>query len=76
MTQSEFFTVKELSEYINIKEKTIYAWVSRQVLPYYQLEGTLRFRRSEINSWLEHRKNLENSVVIQRIKVFEEKRVL
>ncbi len=76
MTQSDFFTVKELSEYINIKEKTIYAWVSRQVLPYYQLEGTLRFKKSEVDSWLENRKKLENSIVIQRIKIFEEKGVI
>ena len=48
----KYLSIKELSEYIGIKPKTLYSWVSRQVLPYYQIQGVLRFRKDEIEEWL------------------------
>ena len=48
----EFFTVKQLSEYINVKPKTLYAWVSRNVIPFYRMQGVLRFKKGEIDIWL------------------------
>ncbi len=47
-----FLTVKELSKYLNIKGKTIYSWVSKTVIPFYRMQGVLRFKKGEIDIWL------------------------
>jgi excisionase family DNA binding protein len=50
--KEEFFSVKDLSYYLNVKAKTIYSWVSKRVIPFYRLQGILRFKKSEIEQWL------------------------
>ena len=52
----QFFTVKELSEYMNVKPKTIYSWVAKNVLPFYQFEVAIRFKKSEIDTWIKNHK--------------------
>jgi len=48
----KFFTVGELSKYINVKPKTLYFWVAKKSIPFYRIEGCIRFRKSEIEDWL------------------------
>jgi excisionase family DNA binding protein len=50
-----FYTVKELSEYLNVKGKTIYSWVSKSVIPFYRIQGVLRFKKVEIDLWLKNK---------------------
>ena len=50
-----FLTVKELSTYLNVKGKTIYSWVSKSVIPFYRIQGVLRFKKNEIDIWLKHK---------------------
>ena len=52
MKPKEFLTVKELAIKISVKEKTIYAWIGRRVIPFYKIEGIFRFKESEIDEWL------------------------
>ena len=47
-----FLTVKELSKYLNIKRKTIYSWVSKAVIPFYRMQGVLRFEKARLTSGL------------------------
>ena len=51
--QKNFLTICELSNYLNIKEKTIYAKVVAGMIPYYRIGGIIRFRLNEIDRWLE-----------------------
>jgi excisionase family DNA binding protein len=44
--------IKELSQLLNVKAGTIYAWVHQDLIPYYKLNKLVRFRESEINEWL------------------------
>ena len=48
-----YFTVKELSDYLNIKAPTLYAWVGGEKIPYIRIHGLVRFRQEEINGWVE-----------------------
>ena len=68
MSITEFLTVKELSAYLNVKGKTIYSWVGKKVIPCYQLEGVLRFKKPEIDQWLLERRSKVNNLVISKIK--------
>jgi len=49
---NKFFTVNELSNYLNVKGKTIYSWASKSVIPFYRMQGVLRFEKGEIDLWL------------------------
>lgn len=51
--QRQFFTISEVSKYLNIKEKTIYAKVEAGEMPCYRIGSLIRFRLNEIDEWLE-----------------------
>ena len=46
-------TVPELSAYLGIKAKTLYAKIEAGEIPHYRLGRLIRFRLDEINAWLE-----------------------
>jgi len=49
---SSFLTVKQLSQWLNIKPPTIYAWVAQGKIPFYKIHGLIRFRLKAIVRWL------------------------
>jgi excisionase family DNA binding protein len=53
----QLLTVPDLSEYLHIKEKTIYAKVESLEIPHYRIGRLIRFRLDEIDAWLEHCRN-------------------
>ena len=44
-------TVRNVSELLNVSEKTVYRWVSERNLPGYRLSGQDRFNRAELLEW-------------------------
>jgi excisionase family DNA binding protein len=55
--ESDFMTVKDLSAYLNMKEKTIYKLAAEGTLPGFKLGGSWRFRLSEIEAWIKAQSN-------------------
>ena len=53
----KIITVKELSDLINIKEKTIYQWAESRQIPCFKLNGALRFDLEDIQQWIKSCKN-------------------
>jgi excisionase family DNA binding protein len=49
----ELLTIEMLSNYLNIKVKTLYAKVEAGEIPYYRIGWLIRFRLEEIDKWLE-----------------------
>jgi excisionase family DNA binding protein len=45
-------TVKELSAWLNIKESTLYLWVSQKKIPCRRIHGLVRFEPEVIQAWL------------------------
>ena len=45
-------TIKEISEYLKVKESTLYSWVHNGIMPFYKLNGILRFDMNEIVAWV------------------------
>ena len=46
-------TVLQLAELLQIKTATLYAWAARGQIPCLKLHGLVRFRKDEIDQWLE-----------------------
>ena len=49
-------TVREVAAYLNVNEKTVYRLAQRQELPAFKVAGAWRFRRADIDAWIDHQK--------------------
>jgi len=54
MDSSGLLTVDQIAEYLNIKASTLYSKLSE--IPHFKIGRLIRFRREDINSWLEGNK--------------------
>ena len=52
----EIWTIKELATYLKLKEKTAYALAAKGDLPGFKVGGSWRFRKSDLENWIENRK--------------------
>jgi excisionase family DNA binding protein len=48
-------TAKELARLLAVSPKTLYSYVSRNLIPYYKIESNVRFRGRDIAEWLRQR---------------------
>ena len=46
-------TIREVSQLLHIKPSTLYAWAAQGRLPCFKLHGLVRFRREDLDQWLE-----------------------
>lgn len=53
----EIITIKEVAEYLKIKEKTAYALAAKGEIPGFKVGGAWRFRKSEIDKWIKEKEN-------------------
>ena len=45
-------TIENLSELLKVKKSTLYSWVHNGTIPFYKLNGLLRFDMAEIEDWV------------------------
>ena len=53
-TQS--MTVRDVARHLNVDEKTVYRLAQRGELPGFKVAGTWRFKRSDLDEWIELQK--------------------
>ena len=58
-------TVKEVAQYLNVSEKTVYRWVNDGKIPHHRVDGQYRFNRTDLQEWA-NKKNLKVSTAIYR----------
>ena len=46
-------TIREVSQLLHIKHSTLYAWAAQGRIPCFKIHGLVRFRREDIDQWLE-----------------------
>lgn len=51
--EDEILTIKEVSEYLKIKEKTAYALAAKGDIPGFKVGGSWRFKRDVIQKWID-----------------------
>jgi excisionase family DNA binding protein len=52
-TRAVLLTIRELSQYLNIKRSTLYAWAAQGKIPHVKIHGVIRFQKEEIDAWVE-----------------------
>lgn len=54
MTQDDvLLNVKQVARYLQLKESTIYSWAQDGKIPAIKIGRTWRFRRADLDAWLE-----------------------
>ena len=48
----EIMTIEEVANYLRVSERTVYDWAQKGQLPGGKLGTTWRFKRSDIESWV------------------------
>ena len=49
---SNLLTTKELAALLAVSPKTIYSYVTRNIIPHYKIASSVRFRARDIAEWL------------------------
>lgn len=57
----KLITIKEVSEMLGVKDKTLYQWVELGQIPSIKLNGSVRFDPDEILTWINQCKNAPKS---------------
>lgn len=55
MENVKLIDVRTLSNMLSIKPKTIYDYVRKGRIPYFKVEGSIRFDIMEIKKWLDNK---------------------
>lgn len=50
-------TVRDVAVYLNVNEKTVYRLAQRRELPGFKVAGAWRFKRKDIDLWIERQKS-------------------
>ena len=53
--QAILWNTPELAAYLNVKESTIRYWVHVKYIPYIKFQSLVRFRKTDIDAWLDQR---------------------
>jgi len=62
----QLMTIKEVADYLNITESTIYTWAQTGKLPAFRVGRLWRFRRSDLDAWLEANRNTNQSATLEK----------
>lgn len=54
--RDRLMTLQDVAEYLQVKERTIYQWAQKGDIPAFKLGNVWRFKRQDIDLWIEERK--------------------
>jgi excisionase family DNA binding protein len=72
----QIITIKELSELLKVKEKTLYQWAESKQIPCFKLNGALRFDIKDIQEWIASCKNTSYNGIAQTASVRSPRKVV
>ena len=56
LKRDEILTLPEVAELLKVAEKTVYSMAQKRQLPAFKVGGQWRFKRVDIDQWIEQRK--------------------
>lgn len=61
---NSYWDILDLSRYLKVKVKTLYAMIYN--IPHYRIGKLIRFKKAEIDAWLESKRGNDRDVKIQQ----------
>jgi len=61
-SDGEILTLEEVAAFLKAGKRTVYRFAQNGEIPAFKLGGTWRFRRSELESWIEANSNQRKSI--------------
>jgi PTS system nitrogen regulatory IIA component len=55
MTDHEIWTLEEVAKYLRVSERTVYDWANKGEIPCGKLGTTWRFKRAEVERWVDRK---------------------
>jgi len=53
---SDILTIKQVSDFLQVNERTIYKLAKAGDIPSFKVGGQWRFKKDDINTWIEKKK--------------------
>lgn len=76
--ENEIMTIEEVARHLRVSERTVYEWAQRGEIPGGKLGTSWRFKRSEINRWIDDKllpkKGLYSAPVVSLLNVLTPQR--
>ncbi len=60
MSRETLMDIKEVASYLRVKDSTVYTWAQEGKLPAFRLGRLWRFRRADLDAWLENKRNAQD----------------
>jgi excisionase family DNA binding protein len=48
----EVLSIPEAAEYLGMAESTVQKWVKMRKIPFFRINGTIKFRKSRLDRWI------------------------
>lgn len=61
MATDEILTLKEVAQLLKVAEKTVYTMAQNKELPAFKVRGQWRFRREDIDRWIDQQTEKKNA---------------
>ena len=55
MIDDPILTIDEVAKYLRVSERTVYDWAHKGEIPAGKIGTVWRFKKSEIEKWVDHR---------------------
>jgi PTS system nitrogen regulatory IIA component len=80
MIDEEILTIEEVAKYLRVSERTVYDWAQKGEIPAGKIGTVWRFKKSEIEKWVNNRlsmhKTVSNTGAIQVESILSPERIL
>lgn len=74
--EDSLITVKEVADYLKLKEQTVYLLARQNKIPSLKVGGSLRFRRSQIDAWLRAGLNASSDNSRQKVLIVDDEEMV
>ena len=65
---TDLMTLKDLAEYLRMSDRTLYGYAQRGLLPGIKISSAWRFRKADVDQWLDEQRRLTEQSTSTRRK--------
>jgi excisionase family DNA binding protein len=69
----EVLTLPELAAYLKLAERTVYGYAQRGILPGFKVCSAWRFRRADIQAWMEKQRQITDESTSKKTQSLKDK---